>query len=398
MIQLNIIGINLGSLLILFGIVCCQPKEKESVTEAKPATRTKMEGKYLFTGTYTKKEGHVDGKANGFLISRIRSDNSIEPVYTETNSINPSFLTLSGDGRYLYVVNETGADVDTVGSVSAFRVDQKSGKTMKINSQPSYGLAPCYITTDKQNRLAMITNYVGGVVVVYPITSDGSLEVASQVIRLEGKGPSESRQEASHPHSINLSPEGKYAYVADLGTDKIMIYKVDYERKKLIATDPGFVLLTPGSGPRHMVFSPTKPLVYVITELRNTIVALKYNAATGALTPFQTISTLPGDFEGESWTADIHISEDGNYLFGSNRGHNSIVSYIINRDGSLTLLGFESTRGEFPRNFVIDGSNLYVANQNSNNIILFRIRLNGNLQFVREYQSATPVCLKVFEY
>ncbi len=398
MIQLKSAGTILGSLVMLFGIIGCQPKEKESSSEMAPVSQTKMEGKYLFTGTYTKKEGHVDGKADGFVISQIGPDHSIVPVYTESGVVNPSYLTISNDGMFMYVVNETGPDVDTVGSVSAFRIDNANGNTKLINTQPSYGFAPCYITTDSQNRLAMITNYVGGVVVVYPIASDGSLEAASQVIQLEGNGPNEARQQASHPHSINLSPDGKYAYVADLGADKIMIYRVDYERKELIATDPGYVLLTPGSGPRHMVFSSTIPFVYVITELMNTIAIFKYDSETGALSQLQTISTLPGDFDGESWTADIHISEDGRYLYGSNRGHNSIVGYEIKPDGTLTLIGFESTRGEFPRNFLIDGLDLYVANQNTDNIVLFSIQEDGSLQFKKEYASATPVCLKVFDY
>lgn len=388
----------LGSFAIFCALIGCQSGKKDVASKEEQVNHSEMKGKYLFTGTYTKKEGHVDGKASGLVISQIAADHTIIPVYTEQGVVNPSYLTISYDGVYMYVVNETGPDVDTVGSVSAFRIDKASGNTKLINSQPSYGFAPCYITTDSQNRLALITNYVGGTVVIYPIGKDGSLGMASQVIQLEGNGPDESRQEASHPHSINLSPDGKYAYVADLGTDRIMIYRMDYDSKKLIPAETAYVRVAPGSGPRHMTFDRKAQFAYVISEMGNTITVFSYDSENGNLHQLQVISTLPEDFEGDSWTADIHISVNEKYLYGSNRGHNSIVGYEIKSDGTLTLGGFTSTRGEFPRSFLIDGSDLYVANQNTGNIVLFSILEDGSLQFVKEHASATPVCLKVYSY
>ena len=384
--------------LMITGMFSGCRENKEADTRETDAMKNRQEEQagYLFVGTYTKKEGHVYGKADGIDVFRVSGGGELEKIATEKQVINPSYLTLSSDGNYLYAVNETGPDVDTTGSVSAFRINPANGNLELINSRSSHAFAPCYITLDARDRLALITNYTGGVVAAYPIQSNGALGEASQVIRLEGQGPVTTRQESSHPHSVNISPEGTFAYVADLGTDKIMIYRIDYEKNRLIPAVSPYFEMDPGAGPRHMAFHPLGKYVYVINELNNTIAALRYDDKTGQLEAVHTVNTLPDDFEGDSYTADIHITDDGRFLYGSNRGHNSIAVYSIDPEsGHLTTLGHEPTRGEFPRNFLIDGKNLYVANQNSDNVVLFRILDSGKLEYVKEFEAKTPVCLKI---
>jgi 6-phosphogluconolactonase len=357
-----------------------------------------IKSKIIFVGNYTKKEGHVDGKADGIEVYKVSENEDLELLFTDQETINPSYLTISVDGRFLYAVNETGPDVGDEAKISAYEIGSSTGSLTLINSQSSHSFAPCYIRVDSENRLVFIVNYVGGTVAIYPLNADGSLEEASQVLIMEGQGP-HSRQEASHPHSIVLSPDEQFAFVADLGTDKIMIYKIDYEQGKLEAGSVPFVGLEPASGPRHTVFHPNGSFFYVINELSSTITMFEYNSEYADLRALQTVTTLPFSYSGENSCADIHISEDGNYLYGSNRGHDSIVIYSINHEtGSLDLIGHEPTRGEFPRNFLIDGSNLYVANQNSDNIILFGIQDDGTLNFKNEFLVKTPVCLKVYDY
>ena len=216
------------------------------------------------------------------------------------------------------------------------------------------------------------------------------------MIRLTGHGPVSERQESSHPHSVNISPENTFAYVADLGTDRIMIYRIDYKNNRLIPAVTPYFEMEPGAGPRHMAFHPLGKYVYVINELNNTIVALRYDDKTGQLEALHSVTTLPNHYVGDSYTADIHITDDGRFLYSSNRGHNSIAAFQIDYEsGHLTALGHESTRGEFPRNFLIDGKNMYVANQNSDNVVMFRIHASGKLEYVMEFETKTPVCLKI---
>ena len=375
---------------------CMEKNETDTQETDDMNNRQEEQARYLFVGTYTKKEDHVDGKADGINIFRVSNGGELEITATEKNVINPSYLTLSSDGNNLYVVNETGPDVDTTGSISAFRVNPANGSLELINSQSSHAFAPCYVTLDARDRLALITNYVGGVVAVYPIQSSGALGKASQVIRLTGHGPVSARQQSSHPHSVNISPENTFAYVADLGTDRIMIYRIDYKNNRLIPAVTPYFEMEPGAGPRHMAFHPLGKYVYVINELNNTIVALRYDDKTGQLEALHPVTTLPNHYVGDSYTADIHITDDGRFLYSSNRGHNSIAAFQIDYEsGHLTALGHEPTRGEFPRNFLIDGKNLYVANQNSDNVVMFRIHASGKLEYVMEFETKTPVCLKI---
>lgn len=348
----------------------------------------------IFIGTYTRTEGHVDGKGQGIYVFEQDSVSGyLEEMLVKEEIINPSFLVPSHDGKFLYAVEEIGPETDSSGRVVAYAWDGKELK--QINSQPSHAFAPCHVTTDSQGRYLFVANYVGGVVAMYPIRADGGLALASEVIKLTGNGP-HSRQDASHPHSVNLSPDEQYLYVPDLGTDRVNGFKIDYQNGKLIAlTTP--VLLAPGSGPRHFTFHPNLPYAYVINELSSTITALNWQAETGALDTLQTISTLPADFVETNQCSDIHITPDGQFLFGANRGHNSLTGYRINQEnGTLMLVGHTLTQGDSPRNFAIspDGRFVYAANQNTDNILIFSINKDGGLAYRNEIETPTPVCMQ----
>ncbi len=348
---------------------------------------------FLVAGTYSKKEGHVDGKGNGLEVFKI-ANNELVSVYTEAGVINPTFMDISADGRRIYTANETGPDVDSAGTVSAFEISE-TGELSLLSTQSSESFYPCHIELDFQDRIAVASNYAGGIA-VYPILENGALGKSTQTIFFEGKGTS-SRQDGSHPHSTTISPDGKYAYVADLGTDNINMFRIDYTSTQLIPLATPFIKMVGEAGPRHMVFHPTMPEVYIINELNSTITHTSYDATTGVLEQNASISTLPEDFEGDSFCADIHISEDGRYLYGTNRGHNSIAIFNIEEDGSLNTLGYESVRGDHPRNFLITGGELLVANQNTDNIVVFEIQDDGLLQFKHELHTETPVCLRMVE-
>lgn len=371
----------------LIGCNKSNPKVKDDIT-----SNSIVEQKYLFVGTYTRKEGHVDGKAEGVAIYKLGQNSEWVRSSVEKQVVNPSYITLSSDGSYLYSVNETGP-----GTISAFNIDKTNGSTELINSQSSQGDAPCYVTVDSQNRLAFLVNYMGGIA-VYPISKNGGLEDPTSVIYLDGSGPND-RQEASHPHSIILSPDERFAFVADLGTDKIMIYEIDYEKGLLNPASQSFIALNPGSGPRHIEFRAGSNYLYAINELNSTVSVFGYSPDSGSLKWIQSISTIPEEFSENNQCADIHITSDGKYLYASNRGHNSIVGFEVDLvNGTLSLLGHESTRGDFPRNFLIDDDLLFVANQNTNNIVLFNIGPSGELIYNYEINQRTPVCLKMVEY
>jgi len=363
-----------------------------------PQKETPMDSTtYLITGTYTKKEGHVDGKGNGLEVFRISND-KITAVFTETGVVNPTFMDISSDFRRIYTVSETGPDVDSTGSVSAFEISA-SGELKHLSTQSSQSFYPCHIVLDPQDRLAIVSNYAGGIA-VFPILGNGGLGSSTQTLFFDGSGGgggANSRQDSSHPHSVIISPDGKYAYLADLGTDNINMFRIDYESNQLIPLEKPFIKMASEAGPRHMAFHPTKPQMYIINELNSTITRASYDSQTGLLKQQSTISTLPQDFEGVNYCADIHISDDGNYLYGTNRGHNTVAMFSIQEDGSLESLGHESVRGDQPRNFLISGSQLLVANQNTDNIVVFDIQDNGTLKFKYEFNTNTPVCLRIVE-
>lgn len=349
----------------------------------------------VYVGTYT------SGKSEGIYLYRLKlSSGELKHVATTSGVVNPSFLAIAPSRRYLYAVNEVEEFAGKKsGALSAFAVDQRTGELRLLNQQPSLGGAPCYVTVDRSGRFVLVANYAGGNVAVLPVRSDGSLGEASDVKQDLGSSINAERQEGPHAHCIVLDPATRFAYACDLGTDKIMIFRFDARRGKLIPNTTPSVQVKPGAGPRHLTFHPGGKYAYVINELHATVTAFAHDQVRGNLKGVQTVPTLPKDFTGVDTGADIHVSPNGRFLYCSNRGHDSIAAFKIDpRNGTLTFIAHESTGGKTPRNFAIDptGTFLLVANQNSDNVITFRRdRKTGRLSATGHVAEVpSPVCLK----
>ena len=360
-----------------------------------PAAPANMGKVMLYVGTYT------SGDSKG--IYRFQLDlatGALTPAGDPTETVNPSFLAFHPSRRFLYAVNETGdAPTDPSGAVSAFAVDPATGGLTFLNRQSSEGAAPCHISVDKAGRHALVANYWGGTVAVLPIAADGRLGPASAVVRHEGHGVAP-EQKDPHPHSLNLDASNRFAFVADLGLDRVVAYGFDGGKGVLARHDAGTAVLEPGAGPRHLAFHPNGRQAYVIDELDSTITRLDYDATGGAMKAVQRISTLPAGYAGKNSTAEIVVHPDGKLLFGSNRGHDSIAIFTVDpATGALVAAGHQPTGGKSPRNFALDptGAYLLAANQQSDSIAVFRIdRASGRLDPVGPAVHAPrPVCLRM---
>jgi len=349
---------------------------------------------FVFVGTYSPSD------QQGIHVYRMDASGTLKRLHGISGVSNPSFLAVSPNQRYLYCVNETGNfQGQETGGVSAFAIDPETAELTFLNEQPSKGKGPCYVTVDQTNRYVLVANYGGGSVAMLPIEENGRLGQPCDHHQHEGSSVNERRQQGPHAHAFVIDPTNTYAYAPDLGIDKIMIYKLDHEHGKLIPNDPPFAAVKPGSGPRHFTFHPNGKLAYAIQELSSEITTFVFDQETGALNEIQTLSTLPEDFNGNNSCADIHISPNGMFLFGSNRGHNSLAIYSIEpTTGKLEFVGHESTRGETPRNFNIapSGQFLLAANQNTDNIIPFELdQETGSLTPTgQEIEVSKPVCVK----
>ncbi len=350
----------------------------------------------LFVGTYTRKEGHVDGKATGiYWMQMDTTTGKLKRVASFEGTINPSYLTLHPNGKFLYVVNEHGgAGEFDQGTVSTFSIDRANKKLNLLNIVSAGGVAPCYISLDNKNQVALVANYVTGNVSVLPIKVEGSLAGASSIIQHEGKG-NHPRQEAPHAHMIVQGPDATILAV-DLGADKIFSYQLKNGALEKLAE----TTTEPEAGPRHLAFHPNEKWIYVLGELNGKVEAFNFFKADQPLKRFQTISTTESRTNAAAACADIHVHPDGRFLYASNRGDfNSIAMYAIHpKNGRLQFLGTQSTKGTTPRNFVIDptGKFLLVANQDSDNIVTFKInQTTGLLEDTGlELEVFTPVCLK----
>ena len=354
---------------------------------------------HLYVGTYTS----GPSKSEGIYLYRFDARNGrITPHNIVKGVQEPSFLAIDRRRRFLYAVNETlDFQGQKSGAVSAFAIDQRTGSLSFLNKQPSMGAAPCHISISNDGRFALIANYFGGNVAVLPIEKDGSLGRSVDVRQHEGMGPNAERQKAPHAHSVLLDDANRFAFVNDLGTDKVVIYEFDRNTGKLSpnAAQP-FYQARPGAGPRHFKIHPNGRFAFLLNELDMTVTSLNFDAKLGKLSEVQTLSTLPTGYAGTNTCADIHISPDGNFLYASNRGHDSVVSYSIDtKTGSLQLIEHVQTGGKTPRNFAIDptGSYLLAANQRSDSIVVFGIdRLTGKLRATGQTVSVpSPVCLQM---
>lgn len=352
----------------------------------------------VFIGTYT----HTDSQ--GIYTCRFDFDTgALEQVSAATGAGNPSFLALHPNKRFLYAASEVHEfDRKEQGAVYAYSVDPESGELTYINSRGAGGPGPCHIKVDATGRFVLAANYHGGSVCVLPIQDDGGLAPASHFIQHEGSSVNPRRQDKAHAHSINPDAQNRFAYVPDLGQDRVVIYRLDTDNGKLLPNDPAYIKVNPGFGPRHFDFHPNGKWAYLINELGSAITAFEYNPESGNLSEFQTIPTLPTGFSGSNTTADIHVHPSGRFVYGSNRGHDSIAIFAVDQNnGRLTPMGHRSTQGRTPRNFAIDPSARYLlaANQDTDNIVSFHIDQDSGLLTPTGHEATIPmpVCVRFLE-
>ncbi len=349
----------------------------------------------LFVGTYT------TSRDDGIHVFRLDGRSGALRFVSMTPGVsNPSFLAIHPRRPFLYAVNEDNeSSFGPVGSVSAFSIDDDSGRLTRIDRRSTHGAGPCHLSVDAEGRFVLAANYLSGSLAVLPIRSDGSLEEATCVVRHEGSGPNEKRQRGPHAHSIVPDPDGRRFFAPDLGTDSVMVYRLDSGRGKLAPAEFPRARLRAGSGPRHVTFSPDGRHAYVINELDSTITAFAHDASSGALSEVGTVSAVPDGYDGRSSGADIHAAPSGRFLYGSIRHHDSIAIFEIDSGtGALRRVVHEPSGGRKPRNFVIDptGAFLLAANQDSDLVVSFRIDQSaGRLTPTGEAaQVPRPVCLK----
>jgi 6-phosphogluconolactonase len=339
----------------------------------------------FYVGTYT------GGPSKGIYAYRFHPATAqIQPLGLMAATENPTFLTLDPHHKFLYAVNETSPR----GHVSAYAIDPLTGALTFLDKVSSHGAGPCYLTVDPTDTWVIVANYASGSVAELPIKPDGSLGAATAFRQHAGSSVNPARQKGPHAHGAFISPDGHLVFATDLGLDKIMIYEVD----GLKPHDPPFTKIKPGSGPRHLAFTPNGHFAYLISEMGSTVTAFSFDASHGTLTQLQTVSTLPADFHGKNTAAEIAVHPNGKFVYASNRGDNSIAVFKIDpATGTLTLVERVSTEGKTPRNFVIDSTGRYLfdENQDSNNIVLFHLdEKTGRLTPTgKKLELGSPVCI-----
>ena len=360
----------------------------------------------VYVGTYTEPirfgTGKIlEGKGEGIYVYRLdQTSGAMELVGKTTGVTNPSYLAFDSTRRFLYAVNELKTyENQQTGTISAFAVDPKTGRLKFLNKRLTHGADPCHVLVDKKRKYVFVANFMSGSVCVLPVLDDGSLGDASDFIQHQGSSIDPVRQKGPHAHSVTLDEAGWFAFVPDLGLDKLMAYKFDQKRGMLEPNEVPGVKMKPGAGPRHVAFHPGGKFAFLINELDSTLASLSYDGRRGTFKVLQIVPTLPEGYHGESTCADVQVSPSGTFVYGSNRGHDSIVIYRINqRTGRLTYIGHEPTRGKTPRSFGVDpnGRFLLAANQDSDTIVTFRIEPQTGklLPTGHATQVPTPVCVK----
>ena len=384
---------NLGvvSLILLGGAAACTREEVGTMEQ--PESGGDL---LVFFGTYTR-----TGSEGIYTYRMDPESGALERLSVVSGIENPSFLALHPSGRYLYAVSEIAEfEGQNTGTVSAYSIDSASGQLSFLNLQPSAGAVPCHLVVDQAGRNLLLATYTGGTVASFPIDAEGRLGPATSVIQHEGSSVDPVRQTGPRAHSINLDPHDRFAVAADLGTDEVLVYRFDSGTGVLEPNSPPSSPVAPGAGPRHFAFHPDGRFGYVINEMGSTVTAFRYDGDKGTLDPIQTITTLPEDFEGVTHTAEVRVHPSGRFLYGSNRGHDSIAVFSIDPEtGRLTARGQESTRGKTPRNFEIDptGTWLLAANQESDSVVVFRIDPEtGALEASGQTADVPmPVCIRM---
>ena len=374
------------------GLVACARGSQSLVRREK----SQPDDALLYVGTYT--EG---GRRDGIYLVRMdRRSGKLRRVGSVDAGANPSFIAIHPNGRVLYAVNEVEThNGRPTGAVSAFAIARDTGALIRRDEQPSEGGAPCFVSVERSGQVVLVANYVGGSVALLPIQADGSLAPATHVVQHTGSGPNAARQGAAHAHCIVADPSNRFVLSADLGVDRVFVYRLDLEGKSLRHVEGGDAVMRSGAGPRHIAFHPTLPLVFVSNELDSTVATLRFDAERGALSPLDARSTVPAGWTGTNYPADIHIAPSGRTLYVSNRGHNSLAVFsVAESTGALALNQVVSTEGDWPRNFSLDptGRWLLVANQRSDSVVVFgRDEESGRLTPTgQRIALPSPVCLQ----
>jgi len=364
-------------IIALFVFVGCQDTKEKAVQENNSYS--------FFVGTYT------DTESQGIYTYLLEHDGVLKRVGLAAKSDNPSFLAKSKDNKYLLAVNEINNE-EGVGTIESFEI--KGDSLAFINKSSTGGAHPCFVSINDSD-FVLVANYTGGNVGLLQLNEKGELSDLLDVEQHIGKGTT-GRQEGPHAHSAWFESVGEGVISVDLGTNELWLSRLDTDSLKLLPSGQIKLSMSEGAGPRHLVFHPNNKWIYVVNELSGTVTLVQKNEE-GIYETGVSISTLPAGYTEPNTCADIHISSDGKFLYASNRGHNSIVIFGVNStDGSLSLIGHESTRGDGPRNFSLspDESYLLVANQLTQNIVSFkRDKTTGMLEYVYQIEAPIPVCL-----
>ena len=350
---------------------------------------------WVFVGTYTQ------GDSEGIYVLQLDLETGKLEKKSVVASENPSFVAVHPSGEFLYAVNEVSKfQGKSAGAVSSFAFDASSGILKPLNQQSSEGPGPCHLVVDKSGSCVVTANYGGGSVVSHRIRKDGRLSKPVSFIQHEGSSVNPQRQKGPHGHSINIDHSGRFAVAADLGLDKLLVYRINTRNGTLKPHSPSSTAVAPGAGPRHFAFYPNGKNACVINELLRTVTVFDWDSNAGVLKEIQTLSTLPQDARPVGSTAEVQVHPSGRFVYGSNRGHDSVVVYTVDsKTGNLTWIENEPTGGRTPRNFGIDptGTFLLAANQSTNNIVVFRIdQKTGELNATgNAINIPTPVCVKM---
>ena len=355
----------------------------------------------VYVGTYTEKLFFVEGKGRGISVFALAAETGeLTPLSVGPDAVSPALLALAPGGRYLYAVNECDRiDGHPGGAVSAFAIDPETGALAFLNRQHSRGHFPAFVAVDATGRLVVVGNHEDGTIACFPVLPNGSLDEASDFIQHVGSSVHPQHQRGPHVHSVNFDPTNRYLVACDKGADRIVVYRIDLANGKLLPTDQPPTVAAPGSGPRHLAFHPSGHYAFVINELSSTLSAFAFDPDSGALRETHALPTLPADYSGLNMTADVHVHPNGRFVYGSNRGHDSLAIFAFDEATErLSALGHVATGGAFPRAFNLDptGRLLLAANQNSDTIVAFSVDpdTGGLAPTGAVTRTPTPVCIR----